>query len=87
MRNDHSRKVLARLRDGHPGLDRHHQRADVGTSRGRRACCGVSQMSRHTIYILLILAMWFFVDSVDYWLTRTPVHTVPERHVAKRVQL
>jgi len=45
-------------------------------------------MSRHTIYILLILALWFFVDSVDYWLTRIEVHTVPERsHVAKRVQL
>lgn len=45
-------------------------------------------MSKHTIYILLILGLWFFVDSVNYWLTRTPVHTAPEREqVAKRVRL
>jgi hypothetical protein len=45
MKNDHSRKVLDRLRNGDRNPDRRHQRADVGASRGRRACCGVSAMN------------------------------------------
>ncbi len=38
-------------------------------------------------YVLLLLAVLWFIDSVNYWLERTPVHTVPERHMAKRIVL
>ena len=31
--------------------------------------------------IIIVCALWFFSDSVDYWLTRTEVHTVKERTV------
>jgi hypothetical protein len=36
-------------------------------------------MTRHTIYILLILGLWFFVDSVNYWLERPQQHTVTRK--------
>ncbi len=38
-------------------------------------------MTRHTIYVLLILGLWFFADSFGYWMSRTEVHTVPARTV------
>lgn len=43
-------------------------------------------MNRDTwLYVAIIAALWFFVDSVDYWLTRPDVHTVPQ--MARRVVL
>lgn len=39
-------------------------------------------MTRDVIMpILIFLAILWFVDSVDYWLERTEVHSVPQKAV------